>query len=76
VRLCCGWRPPPPGRQPQASSLQKFLSTGSSALPLQQAKKPHGRGRPSLSQTELEKRGQKGKFFRRQKFALLHKKTE
>jgi len=23
----------------------------------------------------LEKRGQKGKFFRRQKFALLHKKT-
>jgi hypothetical protein len=24
----------------------------------------------------LEKRGQKGKFFRRQKFALLHIKTQ
>jgi len=36
--------------------------------------KTHGRGKQSLSRTMLEKRGQKGKFFRCQKFALLHKK--
>jgi len=31
------------------------------------------RGKQSLSQTVLEKRGQKGRFFRRQKFVLLHR---
>jgi hypothetical protein len=38
--------------------------------------KPHGRGKQSLSRTMLEKRGQKGKFFRRQKLALLLQRTQ
>jgi hypothetical protein len=38
--------------------------------------KSHARGKQSLLRTMLQKREQKGKFFRRQKFALLPKKEQ
>jgi hypothetical protein len=75
VRLCCGLRLPPPSRKPQRPT-QSVYKNGWPLLPLQHAKRPHGRGKQSLSRTTLES-GQKGKFFRRQKFALLlNKKTK
>jgi hypothetical protein len=64
-------------RRPAKSRSVQFnfvCKNGWPLLPLQHSKKPHGRGKQSLSRAMLEKRGQKGKFFRRQKFALLHNK--
>jgi len=72
-RLCCGFWLPPPSQKPQRPN-QYVYKSGCPLLPLQYSKKPHGRGKQSLSRTVLEKRGQKGKFFRHQKFALLHSK--
>jgi hypothetical protein len=44
---------------------------GSSAMPQSTSKKIRGAALLRLSRLTLEKRGQKGKFFRRRKFALL-----
>jgi hypothetical protein len=75
VRLCCGFWLPPPSQKPQRPN-QYVYKNGCPLLPLQHTEIHHGRGKQSLLRTMLEKRGQKGKFFRRQKFALLLKKPQ
>jgi len=57
VRLCCGLRLPPPSQKPQRPN-QYVYKNGCPLLPLQHSKKPHGRGKQSLSRTVLEKRWQ------------------
>jgi len=77
MQYVCGFAAACGCRRPAASrSVQSIVyKNGWPLLPLQHAKRPHGRGKQSLSRTMLES-GQKGKFFRRQKFALLHNKTK
>jgi hypothetical protein len=63
--------------QPKAavSKSTSLIMNGWPLLPLQHSKNHTDAATQSLSRTMLEKRGQKGKFFRHQKFALLLKEA-
>jgi len=72
VRLCYGLRLGGGSRKPQRPN-QLVYKNGWPLLPLQQSKNYADAATQSLSRTMLEKRGQKGKFFRRQKFVFYTK---
>jgi len=73
VRLCYGLRLGGGSRKPQRPN-QLVYKNGWPLLPLQQSKNYADAATQSLSRTMLEKRGQKGKFFRRQKFVFYTRK--